>query len=254
MRARPVRLVQISDTHLFADPAGKFGGVTTLASLERVLAHAWNTDRPFDAVLVTGDIAHDGSREAYAAFRKTLTERQLPVYCLPGNHDDPAHLAEVLATGNVRRAEAALLDDWQIIMLDTHVRGHDGGRLGAERLGRLEAELERGRGHHVIVALHHHPVPMGSEWLDGMGLADAADFFAVVDRFPTVRAIVWGHVHQEFESERNGVRLLAAPSTCVQFRPGTERYVKDKRAPGYRWLELRPDGEIATAVRRITLT
>ena len=92
---------------------------------------------------------------------------------------------------------------------------------------------------------------MGSEWLDGMGLADAAAFFAVVDRFPAVRAIVWGHVHQEFDGERNGVRLLAAPSTCVQFRPGTERYAKDRRAPGYRWLELRPDGTIVTAVRRV---
>jgi len=249
--ARPVRLVQISDTHLFADPTRKFGGVTTLASLERVLGFIWNADSPVDAVLATGDLAHDGSREAYAAFQRTLAERQVPVYCLPGNHDDPAHLAEVLATGSVRRTETALLDAWQIILLDSRVAGHDGGRLGAERLHRLEAELERRLGHHVLIGLHHHPVPMGSEWLDGMGLADAAALFAVVDRFPAVRAIVWGHVHQEFDGERNGVRLLAAPSTCVQFRPDTERYAKDRRAPGYRWLELRPDGTIVTAVRRV---
>jgi len=246
--ARPARLIQISDTHLFADPAGTFGGVTTLASLDRVLAFAGS---PIDAVLATGDLAHDGSREAYAAFRRTLTECQVPVYCLPGNHDDPAHLAEVLATGNVRRTETALLGTWQLILLDSHLRGHDEGRIGAEQLGRLEAELERGRGHHVLIALHHHPVPMGSEWLDGMGLADAAAFFAVVDRFPVVRAIVWGHVHQEFAGERKGVRLLSVPSTCVQFRPGTERYETDKRAPGYRWLELRPDGKIVTEVRRV---
>jgi len=252
--ARPVRLIQISDTHLFADPAGEFDRVNTLDSLRRVLALARTTDWPVDAVLATGDLAQDGSREAYAALHGCLAELEVPVYCLAGNHDDPTRMAEVLSTGDVHLTDAALLGGWQVLFLNTHVPGHEGGRLGAAQLERFRSRLERASGRHVLVCLHHHPVPSGSRWLDRIGLADAADLFAVVDRFPQVHAIVWGHIHQAFEIERRGVQLLAAPSTCVQFRPGAERYTRDELTPGYRRLELRPDREIVTEVRRVEPT
>jgi 3',5'-cyclic AMP phosphodiesterase CpdA len=29
----------------------------------------------------------------------------------------------------------------------------------------------------VIVYMHHHPLPMGSTWLDGVALRDAAEFW-----------------------------------------------------------------------------
>ncbi|MDB4542942.1 phosphodiesterase, partial [bacterium] len=66
-----------------------------------------------------------------------------------------------------------------------------------------------------------------------------------------VRGVLWGHVHQEVDRLHNDVRLLASPSTCVQFAPGSPGFRADDQAPGYRWLDLHEDGTIATAVSRV---
>ena len=89
---------------------------------------------------------------------------------------------------------------------------------------------------------------MGSRWLDTVGLRNADEFLAVIDQHPQVRAIVWGHVHQASDRLRNGVRLISTPSTCAQFLPGAEQFSLDTRPPGYRWLDLYPDGTMQTSV------
>jgi Icc protein len=59
-------------------------------------------------------------------------------------------------------------------------------------------------------------------------------------------------VHQNFDSERRGVRLLASPSTCIQFQPQSTEFAVDDAAPGYRWLNLYDSGRIDTGVARLT--
>ena len=63
-----------------------------------------------------------------------------------------------------------------------------------------------------------------------------------------MRALTWGHVHQAWEGERRGVRLLATPSTCAQFLPASDDFAVDTRPPAYRILELAADGGIQTGV------
>jgi Icc protein len=94
---------------------------------------------------------------------------------------------------------------------------------------------------------------MASLWLDEVRLQNAAEFFALVDRCPQVRAICWGHVHQQFDVRRKGVRLLAVPSTCAQFAPYSEQFAIDHSPPGYRHLSLHQDGRIETDVVRVEL-
>ena len=122
-------------------------------------------------------------------------------------------------------------------------------RLDRAPFERLDRELERLRERPVLVCLHHPPLPVGSAWLDAVGLLNGPDVLAVIDRHPSVRAVLGGHVHQAFEGLHRDVRVLTTPSTCAQFTPGTERCVMDLRPPGYRWLELCPDGTLRTEVR-----
>jgi Icc protein len=170
---------------------------------------------------------------------------------LPGNHDDRA--AMEAAGGSHRLPGTILAGNWQLVMLDSQVPGEVGGELGAVELAHLKACLEEAAaaGLHVLICLHHQPVTIGCGWLDEQMVADAADFFAVVDEFDCVRGILWGHVHQEVDTVRSDVRLLASPSTCVQFAPGCENFKADDKPPGYRWLDLAPDGGIATGVSRV---
>jgi 3',5'-cyclic-AMP phosphodiesterase len=101
------------------------------------------------------------------------------------------------------------------------------------------------------VWLHHQPLAIGSPWLDTMAVDNAAEFFRIIDRHRQVRAVVWGHVHQCFEQQRNNVALLATPSTCIQFMPHSEDFAIDPLPPGYRWFELYSDGSFTTGVERL---
>lgn len=245
-----LRVLQITDTHLFGDPAGRLAGMETDAAwqevMEQVLAEHW----PADLILATGDIVHDGSEQAYRRFKEHFERLGVPTLVIPGNHDRPDLLRQVMQGGLVRTVDHYLLGRWLFVMLDSTVPGTDGGHLKASELARLEACLQAHPDRHALVCLHHHPVSMKCDWIDTIGVDNGEELFAVIDRFPQVRAVVWGHVHQDFSAERNGVQLFAAPSTCVQFKPRQAEFTLDDLPPGFRWFELYPDGHIVSAVGR----
>jgi len=242
-----MHILHITDPHLYGNTHGKLRGVETAACLHEVLDEALGQGPDCRLVLVTGDIVQDDP-SGYARFRTILGATRKPVLCIPGNHDEPEELRRALAGApNFQLGGSFESDGWQIVMLDSCDPGHVGGRLAAAELERLDATLARSDAH-AMICLHHHPVPMGSRWLDGIGLANAEEFWSIVDAHPQVRAVVWGHVHQAFEGVRGGVRLFATPSTGAQFLPGSDRYALDSRPPGYRRFELGRDGQLMSAV------
>jgi Icc protein len=242
------QLLQVTDPHLFGDTTRELYGLNTAESLRLVLAAALGTGRRRDAIVVTGDIGDDFSVAAYANFRRALAGCGAPVFCLPGNHDDPALMATLFNDGGFQYCGRARLGGWGVVLLDTHLDGHAAGRLAPQELARLDTDLRALADVPVLVCLHHVPVPVGSAWLDAVGLQNGAELLAVIDRHPQVRALLAGHVHQEFDAQRGTVRLLATPSTCAQFTPRTPGCVMDRRPPGYRWLSLYDDGTLETRV------
>ena len=244
-------LVQLSDSHLFAEADGRLLGMDTADSLRQVVRRVLDEQAEIDLVLATGDLSQDGSVESYRKFREISGAITAPARWFPGNHDELAPMREVCG-------DADLLDPvvdlgaWRIILLDSTIPGAVPGQMTAEQLALLDEALSAARDRHVLVAFHHHPVAIGSRWMDRIGIRNPHDLFAVLDRHPQVRCLLWGHVHQEFDHMRGDVRLLASPSTCVQFAPASEDFCVDSRAPGYRWLRLYPDGRLETGVSRVT--
>jgi Icc protein len=245
-----LRILQITDTHLYGDVDGRLVGVNTedssLEVLEKALAQFW----PADLILATGDIVHDGSEHGYRRFKERFERLETRTLVIPGNHDVPETLREVMQGGQVTACGHAIVGAWQFIMLDSTLLHSDGGHLAPDQLELLERSLAAHPDHHAMICLHHHPVSVQCRWIDTIGVDNADEFFAVIDRYPQVRAIVWGHIHQDYEAERNGVRLLASPSTCIQFKPRQDDFALDDVPPGFRWLKLYPDGRIETAVER----
>jgi len=253
-RLRPegaLRVLQITDTHLYADPDRCVFGVNSLSALTAVLDRIAEQAGDFDLVLATGDLVDDAAPQGYLRLREHLAALQRPVYCLPGNHDSPSVMAELLDQGGVTLASSAVHGDWVFVLLDSTVRGKVGGHLDAGQLSLLEERLCAHADRHALICLHHQPVPIGSAWMDPLGLSNAPELFAVIDRHPQVRGLLWGHIHQELDTLLHGVRLLGTPATCVQFAPGLDRMRIDEALPGYRWLILHADGRIDTGVDRV---
>jgi len=245
-----IRIVQITDTHLYADADGRLLGLNTRRCLDEVVQSVCASGRP-DLVVASGDLTHDGSVPAYHAVRDSFRPIGAPVYCLPGNHDESTALREHMNSDGFHCVRQISIAGWQCLFMDSSIDGEEGGHLSGPELEALDESLAANANTPTLIWLHHQPVTIGSRWLDTMTVDNPEAFFQIVDRYSQVRAIIWGHVHQAFAQARNGVQLLSTPSTCIQFLPGSEEFGVEAIPPGYRWLELHEDGTFETGVERL---
>lgn len=243
------RVLQITDPHLMADTEGTLLGVRTRDSLDAVVQCASRQYGHPDLLLATGDLAQDASETAYHEFARQVSVFGCPESWVAGNHDDSELLTEI--AGHYRAASRHIfVGQWQVIMLDSAVRGEVHGFLSPEELSFLEEALSAHPDRPALVSLHHHPVDIGTQWMNDIGLANRDEFWRIIDRFSNVRAVLWGHIHQDLDLYRGDVRLLATPSTCIQFEAGSQDFSVEALAPGFRWLDLGSDGTLETGVVR----
>ncbi|WP_054774188.1 hypothetical protein [Methylogaea oryzae] len=143
--------------------------------------------------------------------------------------------------------------DWQIVMLDSTIPNDAAGCLADRELALLEQLLSQEPRRHAAVVLHHQPVPVYSQWLDTMALPpnNRERLLLLLGRHRQVRLVLWGHIHQVYDGHSGNLRLLATPSTCVQFTPKSEEFAIEAAPPGYRWLNLHADGKLETRVVRL---
>ena len=92
-----VCVVQLTDSHLFADAEGDLLGLQTQASLDAVVDMVLEQISRMDLVLATGDITQDGSEAAYRRFIASSLRLPAPCYWIPGNHDDAELMARLTA-------------------------------------------------------------------------------------------------------------------------------------------------------------
>jgi Icc protein len=245
-------VVQFTDTHFFESTDGRLMGVDTASTFAQVAKLAGEQSGKPDFYLLTGDLSQDETEGSYTRFAQAVKHFEAPAYFLPGNHDARALMERAFARSAPFSNDSSFTKaNWHVVLLDTQVPGEVGGRLSEEELTRLDDELSAHPDKHVLVTMHHHPLLVGASWLDEISVTNRAQFLDVIDRHPHVRAVLWGHVHQEFEAERKGVKYMATPSTCVQFKPKSEEFALDNVPPGYRWMRLNPDGSIDTGVSRV---
>ncbi|MEQ1565759.1 MAG: phosphodiesterase [Myxococcota bacterium] len=207
-----MRIVQLSDPHVSASEP------RNAAFLERAIARVPSVGA--DLVLLTGDLVDRGTAEEYGQLVDLLSACAVPVFVLPGNHDDRRQLVRTFAQpylppeGFVQYT----LEDGpvRIVALDTVIPRQSGGELCPERLGWLDARLAEAPDKPTLVAMHHPPFLSGVAKMDEMGLADPSGLEAVIRRHPQVERIVCGHLHRTIVRRFAGTVACTAPSTAHQ--------------------------------------
>lgn len=251
--SQPIKLVQITDTHLEAEEGGTLVGMNTDMSLKAVIDLV-KSERPHtDVLMATGDISNCGTISSYQRFLNSTKGLASYDFWLPGNHDVNKAMHSALAGGH-QMDRTITVNGWELVILDTSIEAQVGGYLSDQELEFLDRQLENSKQRHVLVCMHHHPIPSGCNWLDTQQVTNSDRFFEIIDSYSHVRGIIWGHIHQVVDEERRGVRLMATPSTCVQFATNSYDFKLDKLSPGYRWLELYKDGSIESGVSRVALS
>jgi len=241
-------LLQFSDLHLSQDK--ELMGINCDESFAAVKALS-SQYHHIDLTLLTGDISQDHSEASYQKCREVFRYQNHPVAWITGNHDDLALQNELLCEGALTGAKRILFKHWQLVLLNSQIVGEVRGAISQHELDFIERAGNEYPDHHLLLVMHHHPVPMESAWIDQHCLTNSAQLWQTIGRTPQVKGILFGHVHQQVDVERDGVRVLGVPSTSIQFTPGEEEFTVDNRQPGFRHLELLANGVIKTTVHRV---
>lgn len=137
-----VRILQITDTHLFAEKHETLLGINTWDSYQAVLSAIHASQRPCDLIVATGDLAQDHSSAAYQHFAEGIASFAAPCVWLPGNHDFQPAMYSTLQEAGISPAKRVFLGDrWQILLLDSQVFGVPHGELSDFQLEWLEHKL-----------------------------------------------------------------------------------------------------------------
>lgn len=240
-------VLHITDCHLFEDTNVVKNGVNPFASLGAVLSAACAANTP-DIVVASGDIAHDPVPSTYRVFFDLVRSfHGGPFMVIPGNHDIWDSMQPVFELQPVE------FSSWTIVPLDTHVEGRVSGEVSYETLLWLQECLERT--HENVIVVGHHPlVDIGVAWLDAHQVQNANDVLSILQMHQNVQAYICGHVHLESTNQHNRLKLWTTPSTCWQFASDIDTFALSPLTPGWRWLELHPDGTIDTRVERLSMS
>lgn len=228
------RILQLSDTHVSA-LGTDMDGVDALTALERLLFDARHVP-DIDVVIVSGDIADDGSAAGCRAVLERVgafaADRGIPHIYSTGNHDARTAFREVLGSGHRNPdatdrgepldhdadlcAAVSHVDGLRIITLDSLVPGSTHGVLDGNQLSRLSDVLASPAQDGTVLVVHHPPLHLGSvPYVSGVVLQNIADLENVV-RGTDVRAILTGHLHFQLSGFLAGVPVWVTPGIVTR--------------------------------------
>lgn len=258
-----VNILQLTDLHLCKDKKASTEDINVHDSFMNCLTQALAEDIRCDLIILTGDLVNELNTSIYDRIFSTLDDTNIPYICLSGNHDVTEEIYDSSSTQaafistlpDPRLISQYIIDaeDWQIILLDSSQPGRIDGVLSFKTLNWLTHVLQTSLNTPTLIVLHHHAVPVNSLWLDAFILANHNTFWEKIKPHSQVKAVLNGHVHQDFYCENNGVACYMTPSTCYQFKPKEDNFTYDSDAKaGYRWLQLKTNTTINSWVKRLS--
>jgi len=253
---KTLRVVQITDIHLLAEPDAKLRGVDTAIALQKVIDDIFELSPLPDLMIATGDLAEDGSKATYNRLRHLLASINIPVYVLAGNHDDIGEIHASLVDENIFFVSTARVGNWNFMFVNSQVVGESYGYISADEMSVLKGNLELAGDAPVVVALHHTPMQICPR--AGCQLQNVSEFNQLLHGFPGIKVVIAGHTHVDAEKINASHIQYTTPSTFAQFDHGFASdsdtggfwasHTMDGSSHGFRVLDLMPDGRIASQV------
>jgi Icc protein len=239
----------MTDLHLGPTADYQCRGFNTLDSFKAVLDASEAVGDGEEILVLTGDLASDSQPGAYQQLNKILAQKNKQAIWLPGNHDHLSLMQENLS--DYPYLPAYEHEHWAVLMIDSSVAGKPGGEISDQQLAQLERNLEQTKDKHVLVAMHHSPVSLNSQWLDEHRISNHQKLHSLLVANGNVKALITGHIHQQHETDWQGIKVYSTPSTCFQFAENSDQFALTDKSPAYRWLKLQPDGHIETGINRV---
>ena len=228
------RLLHLSDTHATASGVDETG-INAVAALERLL-HDCRHVPDLDLVVVTGDIADDGSAQGCAAVRDRVgrfaSDRGIRHVYTTGNHDSRTGFTLELGTGHrdcrgedvgallegvgEERAAVSVVGGLRVVTLDSLVPGEWHGEISWAQLSALGEVLSQPAPGGTVLAFHHPPLySTTAPWLDPFGLRNRDELAAAIDGTDVV-AVLCGHFHLQLSARMSQATVWVTPGVVTR--------------------------------------
>jgi Icc protein len=214
-------LIQITDTHILPPGEVLYGSVNTALHLKETVQSINRMQPQPDAVLVTGDLVEQGNRAGYQHFIELIKPLKMPVYVIPGNHDDPQIMLEAFAGTPYFPATDSTFQysienlPFRILALNSRCEGTELPEFGTERLSWLENQLGQSD-KPILIALHHPPMITGIELIDMGGPEWFQRLKSVLAGHDQIKLLICGHCHTDLCGHIGHVPVYMAPATAHQ--------------------------------------
>lgn len=242
-------VAQISDSHLFSEVNGLHHGSNVYKNLIKVLMHIKQLPQ-VDVIVFTGDLTQDHSEASYQLFVNAFAECSItiPVYYVPGNHDELALLKRFLKSAPFQQESVIETPSWQILLVNSK-SDTPAGSVSLEQLKNIEKKIDNSKAQ--LLLMHHHPVDVGY-FIDRHGLVNKEEFHRFIAANPSIRGVGCGHVHQALTLSmslgQQATSLFTCPATSIQFDRHCDSVANNGQGPGFRCFTLKKDKQLSSDV------
>lgn len=211
-----MRIVQLSDLHVKSDRALAFGAADSASALERTVAHLAAMDPAPDCIVISGDLAEHGEIGAYQLVAAALASLAVPIYVMPGNHDDRENLRRILAPHCPVDPDMAPYICYaveggpvRLVITDSSHPDSHSGYMHAPVARWLEKTLAEKPEAPTLVFAHHPP------FLSGLGVMDEPysgpeELARILRGHPRARYCC-GHLHRGLTTIWEGIPATVCP-------------------------------------------
>lgn len=192
-----------------------------------------------DCIIITGDIANRGEYDAYIIVNKLFRELSCPIYWLQGNHDLSEVMLQVSNKVTIQSDKSFIIKNTKFILLQSVMR--DEGDLSSNKargylfdyeMSFLKRELDENNFENCVVALHHPPV-LSNSWADRRILDNRLEFISLIEKFPKVKGVLYGHQHIAQHTIINDINYICSPPTSFHYDPNGARFSILKNKQGF---------------------
>jgi len=234
-----IKVIQLTDTHVFSDDQKfYYPGIRSNQTFDAVLQRIQQNDlADTQCIFLTGDVSQDETKESYQYIVDRLTMLNLPVYWVPGNHDNVSAMTEVFAQSKLFfRIPRLSLPHWEFIFLNTQLVGDTTGigYVSAVEMKVLDDALAQigETNKSIAVVLHHHLTEVGTPFIDRLMVQNRAEVLQKL-MAARVKLVIHGHVHGDYRVIRDEIVFESAPATCAQLKKGITEFAVEKKI-GYK--------------------
>lgn len=244
----PLKVIQITDTHLFSDDSATMYEVKSNMKFKEVMNQIYQEDlKDTNMIFLTGDLSQDETEKSYEILATELNKLNIPIYWIPGNHDNMLAMEKAFQHANkFIQTRCLSLKNWHFIFLNTKIDGCIEGFLSTKELFELKNEIAATESEKSIaIIMHHHPYKVNTPLIDQFILKNSDHFWEIVSG-TAVKLIMCGHVHGDYQLQYKNINIETSPATCLQWKKGTHK-LKMENKIGYKLYYFYPNSYQATA-------